>query len=209
VNSGPALPWSDASERNKEPILEVLRTALAGARRVLEIGSGTGQHAVHFAAQLRQLQWQPTEIPASLAPLARRIALEGSANLQVPFALDVMEEPATLGRWDAVYTANTLHIISAEAVARLFEIAARALPGMGATMIVYGPFRYRGEFTTPSNARFDAQLRARNPHSGIRDQEFVDGLARALGFALSADHAMPANNQLLLWRRVALPALGS
>ncbi len=207
MNSGPTLPWSDASERNKEPILEVLRTALAGARSVLEIGSGTGQHAVHFAAQLRHLHWQPTEIATSLAPLAQRIALEGPANLQAPFALDVMDAPAALGRWDAVYTANTLHIISAAAVARLFDIAACALPGLGATLIAYGPFRYRGEFTTPSNARFDAQLRARNPDSGIRDHEFVDGLARALGFALSADHAMPANNQLLVWRRVAPPAV--
>jgi SAM-dependent methyltransferase len=209
MNSDPTLPWSDASERNKEPILEVLRTVLAGARRVLEIGSGTGQHAVHFAAQLRQLDWQPTEIPASLAPLARRIALEGSANLQGPFALDVMDEPAALGRWDAVFTANTLHIIPAEAVVRLFELAARALPGMGATLIAYGPFRYRGDFTTASNARFDAQLRARNSKSGIRDQEFVDGLARAHGFGLSADHSMPANNQLLVWRRVAPAALVS
>jgi SAM-dependent methyltransferase len=209
MNPDPTLPWSDASERNKEPILEVLRTALAGARRVLEIGSGTGQHAVHFAAQLRHIQWQPTEIPALLAPLARRIALDGSPNLQAPVALDVMEEPGAIDRWDAVFTANTLHIIPVQAVVRLLRLAARALPAMGATLLVYGPFRYRGEFTTASNARFDAQLRARNPDSGLRDQEFIDRLAQGLGFSLGADHAMPANNQLLVWRRVAPAALVS
>jgi SAM-dependent methyltransferase len=202
------LPCSEACERNKRPILELLRTILPGALRVLEIGSGTGQHAVHFATQMQQLEWQPTEVPDLLEPLARRIAHEGPANLRAPLSLDVSTATTDLGRWDAVFTANTLHIMPLQAVVKLFELAAAALPGADASLIVYGPFRYRGAFTTESNARFDAQLRARNPASGLRDQEYVDALARGHGFVLDADHAMPANNQLLVWRRSAPPPRG-
>jgi SAM-dependent methyltransferase len=194
------LPYSDACERNKGPILEVLRTAFAGCRRVVEIGSGTGQHAVHFARHLTHLQWQPTDRAEHLPGLAARIVAEGPPNLASPVELDVLQQPWPAVRGDAVFTANTLHIMSWPAVEALF----RGLPGVlepGGVLAVYGPFKYGGRFTTDSNAAFDAMLRERDPQSGLRDFEAVNALAEALGLALVADHAMPANNQLLVWRR--------
>jgi len=195
------LAFSAACERNKEPILERLTPLLVGAHCVLEIGSGTGQHAVHFARQLPWLSWQPTERRSELPDLAKRIALEGPPNLRAPRELDVRVTP-----WpgeamvDAVFSANTLHIMSWAEVEACFAELGRLLPG-GGTLGIYGPFRYRGGYTSASNAAFDAGLRARDPASGIRDFEGVDALARAAGLELLADWAMPANNQLLAWRR--------
>ena len=192
------LPFSAASERNKTPILQVLRGTLARHRRVLEIGSGTGQHAVHFARELPQLQWQPTDRAEYLPELAARIAAEGSANLLAPVELDVMQPDWPSFAADAVYSANTLHIMSWAEVEAFFRGVSRML-GEGAALVVYGPFRYGGSFTTESNAAFDQSLRRRDPLSGIRDFEAVNALAAARGLELQADHAMPANNQLLTW----------
>jgi len=194
------LPHSEACERNKEPILAILREALSDSSSVLEIGSGTGQHAVHFARRLPHLDWQPTDRGESLPALASRVALEGPPNLRTPLALDVND-----GNWpfvgvDAVFSANTLHIMPWPSVEALFRAVGRLL-GRGGLLLVYGPFRYDGTFTTASNAAFDADLRAGDPTRGIRDFEAVDALARAQGLTLEADHAMPANNQLLAWRR--------
>lgn len=195
------LPFSAACERNKEPILAVLRSAFADAQAVLEIGSGTGQHAVHFSRALPHLHWQASELPGQLAALAQRLALEGPPGLAAPIALDVESLPWTLPRaFDALFTANTLHIVRWEAVQALLRGAGAALAA-GGTLCVYGPFRYRGAHTSASNEAFDASLRARDRHSGIRDFEAVDALARAQGFVLQADHAMPANNRALVWRR--------
>ena len=201
-----SLPCSAACERNKQPILEALRPLLGSApRRVLEIGSGTGQHVVHFAAALPATTWQPTERQDQLDVLRRRIELEGSANVLPPLSLDLRCDAAPPGHWGALYTANTLHIVAPELVRALFALAADALPRPGCLLIVYGPFRYGGAFTTASNAAFDASLRERDPASGLRDFEWVDSLARAAGFVLLADRAMPANNQLLAWRRAGEP----
>lgn len=194
------LPYSEACERNKGPILEILHGALSGASRVLEIGSGTGQHAVHFARALPQLEWQPTELPAQLPALAARLALEAPPNLHAPVELDVVDDSWPFTDVDTVFSANTLHIMSWPAVEAAFRGAGRLLAG-GGLLAVYGPFRYGGHFTTGSNADFDRHLRDMDPASGIRDFEAVDALARAQGLVLVADHAMPANNQLLLWRR--------
>ena len=192
-------PISEACERNKEPILAVLREAFADRRRVVEIGAGTGQHAVHFARHLQQVAWQPTDRADWLEGLAARVAAEGPPNLLPPVELDVLREtwPAVSG--DAVFSANTLHIMSWPAVAALFAGLGRILE-QGGVLAVYGPFRYRGAFTTQSNAAFDAMLRERDPASGVRDFEAVNVLAEAAGLALQADHPMPANNQLLVWR---------
>jgi SAM-dependent methyltransferase len=192
------LPFSEACERNKGPILEVLRTAFAPCRAVLEIGAGTGQHAVHFASNLSHLAWQPTDRAEYLPGLAARIAAEGPANLRPPVELDVAQPASLPGTFDAIFSANTLHIMSWPEVEAFFALAGRAL-GPGGTLAVYGPYRYRGRFTTESNAHFDRALRERDPASGIRDFEAVDALASAQGFVLSADHGMPANNQLLVW----------
>lgn len=194
------LPFSEACERNKEPILEILRPLLADRWRVVEVGAGTGQHAVHFARQLTHVDWQPTDRTEYLPGIVARIAAEGTANLRSPIELDVMQ-----GEWppfaaDAVYSANTLHIMSWPEVEAFFRGVGRIL-GAGGLLVVYGPFRYAGRFTSESNAAFDRSLRSRDPASGIRDFEAVSVLAAAQGFELEADHAMPANNQLLVWER--------
>jgi len=193
------LSFSDACERNKGPILEVLRTAFADRRRVVEIGSGTGQHAVHFARHLPHLQWQATDRADYLPDLAARIAAEVPPNLASPVELDVLQEPWPDLRADAVFTANTLHIMSWPAVEAFLAGLPRLLE-TGGVLAIYGPFKYGGQFTTDSNAAFDAMLRERDPQSGLRDFEAVTALAEAAGLKLVTDHAMPANNQLLIWR---------
>jgi SAM-dependent methyltransferase len=194
------LPFSEACERNKAPILEILRPALAGCTRVVEIGAGTGQHAVHFARELPHLEWQPTDRVDGLRGLAARIAEEGTPNLRPPIALDVMRPDWPPLAADAVYSANTLHIMHWAAVEAFFRGVGRIL-GEGGVLVVYGPFRYAGRFTTDSNASFDRSLRRRDPASGIRDFEAVSALAALNGLQLRADCAMPASNQLLLWVR--------
>jgi cyclopropane fatty-acyl-phospholipid synthase-like methyltransferase len=194
------LAFSEACERNKGPILEVLKSELASSRRVLEIGSGSGQHAVHFAAGLAHLSWQPTELAGQLGPLAERIRLEGTPNLLAPIAVDVRAHPWPVPTVDAVFSANTLHIMAWSEVREFFRGAGGVLGPQGA-LCVYGPFRYDGQYTSDSNAEFDRWLKARDPLSGIRDLEALDELARAASLALAADHAMPANNRTLVWRR--------
>ena len=194
---------SEAAERNKAPILAILSHALAHSRRVLEIGSGTGQHAVHFAAHLPHLTWQPTDRGEYLEGLQARIAREGTSNLRPALDLDVRALPWQVEPVDAVFTANTLHIMSWSAVEDLFR-------GVGAVLLapavlcIYGPFRYNGRYTSPSNAEFDRYLQARDPDSGIRDFTDVNTLSSQQGLHLLADHSMPANNQLLIWHKTAL-----
>jgi len=194
------LPLSAASERNKEPILSVLGPALSGRSLVLEIGSGTGQHAVYFSRQLPHLTWQPTDRADNLGELATRVARLGPANLLAPLELDVTQAAWPALAPDAVFTANTLHIMAWPEVAALFAGLGRIL-APGALLAIYGPFRYAGAHTAPSNEAFDRDLQARDPASGVRDFEAVDALAAAQDLTLEADHAMPANNRLLLWLR--------
>ena len=195
-------PWSEACERNRGSILEVLRDAFAGATRVLEIGSGTGQHAVFFAAGLPHLVWQPTDRAEHLPGIAAWRDEAALPNLLPPLALDVDDAEWPPVSCDAVFSANTLHIMGWASVEHFFRGAGRLL-WPGGVLAVYGPFRYGGRHTAPSNAQFDAFLRARDPQSGIRDVEAVNALAAAQGFSFVADHAMPANNRTLLWRRAA------
>jgi SAM-dependent methyltransferase len=194
------LRHSPAAERNREPILARLERQLGQARSVLEIGAGTGQHAVFFSTRLPGLRWQPTDVPSALPELAARIEAEGPDNCAQPFALSVCDGDWPGNKYDAVYTANTLHIISERDVECLFDGVGRVLAS-GGRLLVYGPFRYGGRFTSPSNAAFDKSLRARNPESGIRDFESLRVLAERQGLVLDEDYAMPANNQLLVWRR--------
>lgn len=202
-DGNPQPSYSASSERNKQPILDVIGPLFTQVRRVLEIGSGTGQHAVFFARALPHLLWQPTDRAGELPGLRARCELEGPPNLAAPIELDV-----TMARWpevaaDAVFTANTLHIMAWHEVEAFFAGLGRAIAPR--VLAVYGPFRYRGAFTTQSNAAFDARLRSDDPARGIRDFETVDALAQAQGLALAADHAMPANNQLLVWTPAAAP----
>lgn len=192
-------PFSAACERNRAPILAVLRDWFADRRRVLEVGSGTGQHAVHFAAALPQLTWQTSERAEGLPGLRAWLDEAALPNAPTPLVLDV-GEPWPRGTYDAVFSANTLHILSWSEVERLFAALPDAV-APDAKLAIYGPFNVDGRFTSDSNAAFDASLRARAPHMGIRDTAAVDGLARGAGFGLVDDLAMPANNRLRLWRR--------
>jgi len=167
---------------------------------VLEIASGTGQHATYFAGLLPDLQWQPTEIPANLAVLQPRCEAYEGANLLCPHTLDVCCRPWEVEIPDAIFTANSLHIMPFSAVQALFEeLGQRA--AADTLLAVYGPFNYEGQYTSDSNAQFDRWLYQQHPDSAIRDFEKVDKLAMAAGFDLQDDHAMPANNRLLVWRK--------
>jgi cyclopropane fatty-acyl-phospholipid synthase-like methyltransferase len=190
------LPFSEACERNKQPILEVLRVAFADRTQVLEIGSGTGQHAVHFAAQLLHLTWHPTEQLAYLPDLAARVKLEGSRNLRQPTVLDVKQTVWPLRSVDAVYTANTLHIMGWAEVIAMFRGLDTLLAPDG-VLCVYGPFRYGARHTSDSNRDFDRMLQDRDPLSGLRDAAEVSALAARHGLRLRTDHDLPANNRLL------------
>jgi SAM-dependent methyltransferase len=200
---------SAAADRNKGPILEIIAKEFAQTRRVLEIGSGTGQHALHFAAHLSHISWQPSDTREYLPELRERLRLQGGTNLREVIELDVGTNPwpieAAGEAVDGVFSANTLHIMSWGSVQDFFRGVGRvlAVPGV---LCVYGPFRYGGRYTSESNAAFDDYLRNRDPGSGIRDFEALDNLARQQGLQLAADHAMPANNQLLVWKRNGEPA---
>jgi cyclopropane fatty-acyl-phospholipid synthase-like methyltransferase len=196
------LTSSEACERNKGPILAVLAQELAHATRVLEIGSGNGTHALHFAAHLPHLSWQPTELPENLPALTARLAQAGLANLAAPLPLDARDRPWQLPAVDAVFSANTLHIMGWPAVEDFFHGVGTVLSPHG-VLCVYGPFRFAGAYTSASNADFDRWLQGRDPASGVRDFEALDALARAQQLQCSADHDMPANNRTLIWRRSA------
>ena len=193
-----ALPYSEACERNKDPILDVLRVAFAGVQSVLEIGSGTAQHAVYFAQHLPHLTWFTSDLPENIASIQARIQSDGADNVRPPLILDVQEKTWAIPQVDAVYTANTLHIMSWPRVVDLFQGLGRVLH-IGGSCCIYGPFNYKGDYTSPSNAQFDVWLKQRDSESGIRDFEAVDDLAAKQGLELVHDHAMPANNRLLLW----------
>jgi cyclopropane fatty-acyl-phospholipid synthase-like methyltransferase len=190
------VPFSEACERNKDPILQVLRSAFADRKQVLEIGSGTGQHAVHFAASLSHLTWHPTEQLKYIADLEARIKLEGGSNLRPPTVLDVKQAVWPMRSVDAVFTANTLHIMSWQEVLDLFQ-GLDAVLGASGVLCVYGPFRYDGQYTSDSNRDFDQMLQERDPLSGLRDIHAVAATAAQYGIILKQDHDLPAHNRLL------------
>ncbi len=192
-------PFAESCEQNRAPIIAVLREVFADCRRVLEIGSGTGQHAVYFAPELPHLVWQTADVPQHHAGIRRWLAEAALPNVLPPLALDVNDTAWHSGRYDAVFSANTLHIMGWPEVERFFAGVGAVLQA-GGVLAVYGPFNYGGMYTSESNARFDAWLKARDPASGVRDFEAVDALARAQGLVLQQDIAMPANNRTLVWR---------
>ena len=193
-------PHAPAAERNRDVILAVLVEELAGCKRVLEIGSGTGQHAVHFAAGLPWLIWQPSDRAESLPGIAAWADAFPAQNLRPGIELDVNRPPDINGEFDAAFPANTAHIMGREEVRRMFGILGTALTDE-ARFCLYGPFNIDGEFTSGSNQQFDASLRARDPRMGIRDIEEIDRFAAENDFVRSAMHPMPANNFIAVWRR--------
>ncbi|MGH8494649.1 MAG: DUF938 domain-containing protein [Gammaproteobacteria bacterium] len=195
-------PHSEASERNKGPILAVLRHALANATRVLEIGSGTGQHAAFFAAALPGLVWQPSEMPGRLDGIRAWMSDVHLDNILAPIELDVCTRPWPVDGVDAVFSANTAHIMSWPEVVCMFEGVGEVLAD-GGVFCLYGPFRSGGAFDTESNRLFDAMLRRQQPSMGLRDREALVDAAAANGLTFVGEHRMPANNRLLEWRRDA------
>ena len=194
-------PFAESCVQNREPILAVLAEVFADRRRVLEIGSGTGQHAVYFGAALPHLVWQTADVPAHHAGIRMWLAEAALPNVLPPLALEACQTGWRDARYDAVFSANTLHIMGWPEV-ECFFAGVGAVLEPGGVLAVYGPFNYDGAFTSESNARFDAWLKARDPASGVRDFEAVDALARARGLVLARDFAMPANNRTLVWRRL-------
>ena len=193
------LPFSQSCENNKDYILERLRELFADRRQVLEIASGTGQHACHFAARMPWLDWQPTELEQNLPLLAPRCTGYPGDNLLPERALDVRDQPWPVSVPDAEFSANSLHIMAFSAVVKMFDgLACQA--GDDVVLAIYGPFNYGGRYTSESNARFDQWLAEQHPDSAIRNFEDVNRLALEAGFTLQGDHSMPANNRLLVWR---------
>ena len=194
-------PFAPSCERNQGPILEVLQRHLDGTRHVLEVGSGTGQHAVHFAAAMPNVSWQASDRADYLPGIALWLDEAALANTPATIELDVD------GRWpdtkfDTVFTANSLHIMGWPQVEAFFAGVGAVLEP-GGLLVVYGPFNYGGEFTSESNRAFEQWLKDRDPVSGIRDFEAVDALARGIGLVLVEDNAMPANNRCIIWQRTA------
>jgi len=192
-------PFAPHCERNKEPILAVLQSYFADRRRVLEVGSGTGQHAVFFAPAFPNAVWQTSDLEENLPGIRLWLQEAALPNLPPPLLLDVAGEWPKQ-RFDAVFTANSLHIMPWTAVEQFFAGVDTVLEPE-ALLAVYGPFNYNGTYTSDSNREFDGWLKQRATHSGIRDFEKVDALANGIGLQLVKDHTMPANNRLIVWRR--------
>jgi SAM-dependent methyltransferase len=194
-----------SAERNKGPILEVLRRVLPPRGLVLEIGSGTGQHVVHFARALPALSWQPSEFDrARHGSIAAWIRAEHLGNVAAPLELDVRTRPWPVTAADALVCINVIHISPWSVTQALFAGAGEILPP-GGVIVTYGPYRRDGHHTAPSNERFDAQLRAENPEWGVRDLERVADVAQDAGFLLSEAVAMPANNFTVVFRKGRSP----
>ncbi len=194
-------PYAESCEQNRDPILAVLRAVFADRKQVLEIASGTGQHAVYFGQALPHLSWQTSELPVNHAGIQAWLDEAQLPNVLPPLAIDVNAAAWPLASVDAIFNANTVHIVAWPAVERMFAGIGRVLAA-GGCLCLYGPFNYRGAFTSESNARFDAWLKARDPESGVRDFEAVNQLAVSQGLTLLQDVAMPANNRSLVWRKV-------
>lgn len=191
-------PFSQACENNQQAIFAVLERVFAKAQQVLEIGSGTGQHAAYFAPRLPHLIWQTSDQAEYHPGINAWLDASSAENLRSPLLLNVDMPQWPITTVDAVFSANTCHIMSWASVVNMFKQLAGVLSA-GGTLAIYGPFNYDGQFTSPSNANFDQWLKQRGAHQGIRDFEAVDKLAREAGMSLLEDNAMPANNRLLVW----------
>ncbi|RLA49115.1 MAG: methylase [Gammaproteobacteria bacterium] len=194
------LPFCQACENNKSWILDVLTRVFADRRQVLEIAAGTGQHACHFATNMPWLAWLPTELPENMPVLHARCAAYAGDNLLPERALDVCDEPWPVDIPDALFSANSLHIMAFSAVEKLFATLGNSA-GDDVVLAVYGPFNYHGRYTSDGNARFDRWLAQQSADSAIRHFEDVDHLAADAGFELQGDYEMPANNRLLVWAK--------
>lgn len=192
-------PFSEYAQRNGAPILQVLLTEFSSSSNVLEIGSGTGQHAVQFAAAMPHMQWQTSDIDANYEGISAWVNHSGISNLRLPLLLDVRTAALPKESYDAVFSANTAHIMSLESVAKMFALVGEVLQSDG-VFCLYGPYRQDGRFNTSSNAAFHESLRFRDPQMGIRDLEVLDEFGESNGMQRARLYAMPANNHLAVWR---------
>jgi cyclopropane fatty-acyl-phospholipid synthase-like methyltransferase len=193
-------PFAESSEQNKLPILEVLKRYLSDAKSVLEIGSGTGQHAVFFADQFPSLQWYTSDLEENHAGILAWIEEAQLSNVHAPIGLDVRQEKWGDQQFDALFSANTAHIMDWSGVTHMFRGTGQILRP-GGVFCLYGPFNYDGQYTSESNAHFDNWLKSRDPESGIRDFEALCQLAEDNGMLLIGDYPMPANNRTLVWKK--------
>jgi hypothetical protein len=194
------IPYSGAAERNRQPILDQLLHLMPTQGAVLEIGSGTGQHAVFFSQNLPQLMWQPSDRGVNLSGLKACFSVHGNDRILPLLKLDVLEDPWPGCSYAAAYSANTAHIMPWDAVVAMFAgLAAHLLPG--ARFFLYGPFNIDNQFTSESNEQFDARLRAEDPRRGIRDMTAIKGLAKLYRMQLEQQIPMPANNFILVFNK--------
>ncbi len=193
-------PFSPSCENNKQPILQIIRQQFAESATVWEIGSGTGQHACYFAQQLPHLVWQATDKEENLAGINAWVEETALDNLPRALALDVQHKRWPCPQIEALFTANTLHIMHWQQVQCLFEGLGKYLRDQ-AIVCLYGPFNYQGKFTSASNAQFDQWLKSVDPQQGIRDFEDIENLAKTVNLAVKDDFAMPANNRLLVLQK--------
>ena len=193
-------PDAPATDRNREAILEVLVDEFSDRNEVLEIGSGTGQHAVFFANAMSHLTWQTSDVSKNHSGIRSWIEFANIDNVKPPLEIDVELVRGIDGNFDAVYSSNTAHIMSIRAVEFMFELVGNLLP-MNGKFCLYGPFNRNGDFTSESNARFDASLRNQDPSMGIRNLEDLEVLAEKAGMQRSSLYAMPANNFMVAWNR--------
>jgi SAM-dependent methyltransferase len=189
-------PYSDSCDQNREPILDVISPVFSTLRRVLEIGSGTGQHAIYFAEKMPHLTWYTSDCNCNLQGINMWLSEAALPNVIAPIELDVSSSTWPVMSVDAIFTANSVHIMHQPDVVNLIEGAGRLLPH-GGSLVIYGPFNYNRQYTSESNARFDQWLKARDPGSGIKHFEEVESLANDCGMTLAGDYAMPANNRIL------------
>lgn len=191
-------PYAPACDKNKQPILAVLRQEFLHPGLVLEIGSGTGQHAVHFAKHLRHLEWQPTDLAENLPGINAWCSCSGLTNLRPPQQLNVRTANWTSLKADYLFSANAVHIMDWASVENFFAGIGKCLD-TGGKAAFYGPFNFAGQYTSESNARFDQWLKKQNSLSGIRNFEDLDCLARSVGLSFLKDYPLPANNRTLIW----------
>ncbi|MGI1679491.1 MAG: DUF938 domain-containing protein [Cellvibrionaceae bacterium] len=192
-------PFAQSCENNKKPILNVLREEFSNSKSVLEVGSGTGQHAVYFAKHLSHLHWQTSDLSENHVGICQWINEAKLPNVKRPIELNAEKQPWDIKHVDALFSANTLHIMSWQQVKFFFE----GLPNIlldQAIVAIYGPFNYGGEFTSESNARFNDWLKTQAPYRAIRDFEAINDLAKLANLSLLKDYEMPANNRMLIWQ---------
>jgi len=191
-------PYAESSEVNKAPILAVLRGIFTEHKLILEIASGTGQHAVHFAEQMPHLTWQPSELSENLPGIQAWLDEAKLPNVLPPIAIDVNDARWPSTKVDAIFNANTVHIISWAEIEHMCAHIAQVI-SPGGCLCLYGPYNYNGTFISESNASFDVWLKSRDPKSGIRDFEAVNELAALHNLKLQRDIEMPSNNRMLVW----------